>query len=278
MRTESREFRTIESAIHFIAANAERQPTLAEVARTVHLSEYHFQRLFRRWVGVSPKRFLQAVTLRRAKERLGAEAGVLQTAYDVGLSGSGRLHDLFVTLEAVTPGEHRSGGAGLDVSFGVHPTPFGDCLIGTTPRGVCAMHFLDGDADPVAILRESWPAAQLREDQRATAEVARLAFGTDRGALSLLVRGTNFQVRVWEALLRVAPGEVTTYAELAADVGRPAAARAVGSAVARNQIACLIPCHRVVRKVGGIGEYRWGAGRKRALLAWEGARPERRAG
>lgn len=278
MRTESREFRTIESAIHYIAANAERQPTLAEVARTVHLSEYHFQRLFRRWVGVSPKRFLQAVTLRRAKERLGAEAGVLQTAYDVGLSGSGRLHDLFVALEAVTPGEHRSGGIGLDVSFGVHPTPFGDCLIGTTTRGVCAMHFLDEGGDPRAILRESWPAARLREDPDATAEVARLAFGAEGGALTLLVRGTNFQVRVWEALLRVAPGEMTTYADLAADVGRPAAARAVGSAVARNEIACLIPCHRVVRKVGGIGEYRWGAGRKRAILAWEGALHARRAG
>lgn len=278
MRTESREFRTIESAIHFIAANAERQPTLAEVARTVHLSEYHFQRLFRRWVGVSPKRFLQAVTLRRAKERLGSESGVLETAYRVGLSGSGRLHDLFVTLEAVTPGEHRSGGAGVEIAFGVHPTPFGDCLIGTTPRGVCAMHFLGENPDPRAVLRESWPAAELREDPGATAEVARLAFGADGGALNLLVRGTNFQVRVWEALLRVAPGEVTTYAELAGAIGRPGAARAVGSAVARNEIACLIPCHRVVRKVGGIGEYRWGAGRKRALLAWEGARPERRAG
>jgi AraC family transcriptional regulator, regulatory protein of adaptative response / methylated-DNA-[protein]-cysteine methyltransferase len=267
----------IAQAIHFIEQNYRRQPTLDEVARSVYLSEFHFQRLFRRWVGISPKRFLQFLTIEHAKRRLDECRSVLDATYDAGLSSPGRLHDLFVTLEAVTPGEYKQKGAGLRISYGFHDTPFGTALLGATERGLCALSFVDdgGEGEAIDELRERWPLGDLDEDARRTAELAARIFGPqprDDRPIPLFVQGTNHQVRVWEALLRVPAGALVSYEQLAAAAGRPDAVRAVAGAVARNQVAYVIPCHRVIRKLGAFGGYRWGSERKRAILGWEAAR------
>jgi AraC family transcriptional regulator of adaptative response/methylated-DNA-[protein]-cysteine methyltransferase len=267
----------IAQAIRFIEENYRRQPSLEEVAKSVYLSEFHFQRLFRRWVGISPKRFLQFLTVEHAKRRLEECRSVLDATYDAGLSSPGRLHDLFVTLEAVTPGEYKARGAGLRIAYGVHDTPFGPALLATTERGLCSLSFVDdGDATAaVDELRERWPAATVGEDAGATEPLARRIFAPedgDRGPIPLFVQGTNHQVRVWEALLRVPAGAVVSYEQLAGAAGKPEAVRAVAGAVARNQVAYVIPCHRVIRKLGAFGGYRWGSERKLAMLGWEAAR------
>lgn len=271
------DYERIAQAIQFIEANHRRQPSLDEVAKSVYLSEFHFQRLFRRWVGISPKRFLQFLTIEHAKRRLDESRSVLDATYDAGLSSPGRLHDLFVTLEAVTPGEYKRRGEGLRIRYGVHDTPFGRALLAATGRGLCALAFADEGGEGAAIdeLRERWGRADLDEDPRDTAELARRIFSPaarDDRPIPLLVQGTNHQVRVWEALLRVPSGALVSYEQLAAAAGRPDAVRAVAGAVARNQIAYVIPCHRVIRKVGAFGGYRWGMERKRAMVAWEAAR------
>ena len=274
------DYHRIERAIVFLEENWRRQPSLDEVARSVHLSEFHFQRLFRRWAGISPKRFLQYLTVEHAKRRLRESAPLLETAYDTGLSSLGRLHDLFVTLEAVTPGDFRRRGAGLAIAWGLHASPFGTALVAVTARGVCALSFASEHEDAaamVAALRERWPLATIAEDERRTAPVARRIFDRAEGEgepVRLHVEGTNFQVRVWEALLRVPFGALTSYEALAAHAGHPEATRAVASAVARNPVGYLIPCHRVIRKLGVMGGYRWGPTRKKAILAWEAARME----
>jgi AraC family transcriptional regulator of adaptative response/methylated-DNA-[protein]-cysteine methyltransferase len=271
------DYERIAQAIQFIEANHRRQPSLDEVAKSVYLSEFHFQRLFRRWVGISPKRFLQFLTIEHAKRRLDECRSVLDATYDAGLSSPGRLHDLFVTLEAVTPGEYKRRGEGLRIAYGFHDTPFGTALLAATGRGLCGLTFVDDGGEGAAIdeLRERWGRADLDEDPRDTAELARRIFAPadrDDRPIPLLVQGTNHQVRVWEALLRVPPGALVSYEQLAAAAGRPDAVRAVAGAVARNQLAYVIPCHRVIRKVGAFGGYRWGIERKRAMLAWEAAR------
>jgi len=270
------DYARIERAIRYLDENATRQPSLAEVARGVHLSEFHFQRLFRRWAGVSPKRFLQYLTLEHAKRLLAENRGVLDAAFQAGLSGPSRLHDLFVTLEGVTPGDWKRRGEGLQIGCGLHETPFGTALIAATERGICAVRFAAGGlAEEMERLQEEWPGAELVADPEGTAALASQAFSPEPGAtLPLYVRGTNFQLQVWKALLNVPEGQVLSYEQLAARVERPRAVRAVASAVASNPVAYLIPCHRVIRKVGGFGEYRWGAARKRAMLAWESARRE----
>jgi len=267
----------IEKALIYLDANAHARPSLAEVAESVGLSEFHFQRLFTRWAGVSPKRFLQFQTLEHAKQLLSEPRSLLDVTYEAGLSSPGRLHDLFVTIDAVTPGEYKRGGEGLRIEFGVHETPFGDCLIATTERGVCEIAFIGTGDDPYDALRARWPNAMLVERPGATQGIAERIFGTaatDIGAepLHLVVRGTNFQLKVWEALLRIPPGGVSTYEQIAAAIGAPTASRAVGTAVGANPVAYLIPCHRVIRKTGAFGNYRWGATRKRAMLGWEAAR------
>ncbi|MBI2948959.1 MAG: methylated-DNA--[protein]-cysteine S-methyltransferase, partial [Verrucomicrobia bacterium] len=254
------------------------QPELADVARQVHLSEFHFQRLFSRWAGISPKRFLQFLTLHHAKKLLADSKPLLEASFDSGLSGPSRLHDLFVTIEGVTPGEFKGRGAGLEIRYGIHPTCFGDCLLATTPRGVCWLSFVTDGAEERALteLRDHWAGATLSADPSASERVADRIFSRrpnpTRTSLNLLVAGTNWQIKVWEALLRIPPGAVTTYRQIAARLGRDTAARAVGNAVARNPIAYLIPCHRVIRQSGVIGDYRWGTDRKRAMLGWESAR------
>jgi AraC family transcriptional regulator, regulatory protein of adaptative response / methylated-DNA-[protein]-cysteine methyltransferase len=270
--TMSQDYGRVAAAIAYIEARAPEQPGLEEVAVAVGLSPHHFHRLFRRWAGLTPKRFLQLLTLESAKQRLDASRSVLDATYGVGLSGPGRLHDLFVGLEGVTPGEYRSGGEGVEIVYGVADSPFGAALVGRTARGVCHLSFVDtGDADPALEgLRSEWPAARFRRGDEVAEAVVSSMFAGDRPPLD--VRGTNFQARVWEALLRIPEGEVTCYEDVAAALGRPGATRAVAGAVARNRVAWLIPCHRVIRKMGATGGYRWGSDRKRAMLAWEAAR------
>ena len=246
------------------------------MARAADLSPHHFQRLFRRWAGISPKRFGQFLTLEYAKAQLESSASILDAAYDAGFSGPARLHDLFVTYEAMSPGAFKRRGDGVDIAWGVHPSPFGPCFVGMTERGICALGFGEGDAAAVrAEFARRWPAARFHEDRGGTAPVAGRIFGThpaDGTPLRLAVAGTNFQLKVWEALLRIAPGRITSYQALAQALGRASAARAVGGAVAANPISYLIPCHRVIRRSGRFSHYEWGAARKRAMLAWEAAR------
>ena len=268
------DYQLVEQAIRFLDNSVQRQPGLGEIAASVGLSEFHFQRLFQRWAGVSPKRFLQFQTAQEAKRVLRESGDMLDASFHSGLSGPGRLHDLIVNMEAVTPGEYKRRGAGLRISWGVHASPFGACLLGLTPRGVCALEFLQPESEDQALarLRALWENAELVHAPRITAAVAARIFDGDKqwqAPLALLVKGTNFQIKVWEALLRVPAGAITTYARLAARVGQPNAARAVGSAVAANPVAYLIPCHRVIRSTGAFGEYRWGVLRKRVLLSAE---------
>jgi AraC family transcriptional regulator of adaptative response/methylated-DNA-[protein]-cysteine methyltransferase len=265
----------IRHAIEFLDQHAQRQPSLDEVAREVGLSPYHFQRLFKRWAGVSPKRFLQFLTVARAKEALREGKSALEASYDSGLSGPGRLHDLFIAAEAVTPGEYKDEGAGVDIRYGFHPTPFGDCLLALTDRGICGLAFAADDAERQIVLdelRQRWGAAAINRDQAATAETAGQLFERPRGApITLALKGTNFQIKVWEALLRIPPGTVVSYGDIARAIGHPDSYRAVGTAVGRNPIAYIIPCHRVIQSSGAFGNYRWGAARKRAMLGWEAA-------
>ncbi|MCC3160346.1 methylated-DNA--[protein]-cysteine S-methyltransferase [Hymenobacter sp. 15J16-1T3B] len=276
------DYQRIAQAIRFLEANFRRQPSLEEVAAAVSLSPFHFQRLFSEWAGISPKRFVQFLTADFLKARLAAAGNLAEAAEDAGLSAPSRLHDLFVTLEAATPHEYRSGGAGLCIGYGVHPTPFGPALLAATERGICGLHLLDAQhPDPAAALQElrrSWPHAEWVPDAARTAPLLARAFAPRAGQpLHLLVRGTNFQVKVWEALLRVPVGQVVSYQHVARAIGQPKALQAVGSAVGANPVAVLIPCHRVIRKEGLLGEYRWGSVTKKALIGWEMARLEPQA-
>ena len=275
-RGSSRDYERIGRAIAYLRRHAAEQPDLAAAARHVNLSEHHFQRLFTRWAGVSPKRFVQYLTVEHAKSRLVSAGSVLDLAGTVGLSGPGRLHDLFVTLEAMSPGEYRAGGSGLAIRYGVHESPFGPALLAMTERGVCGLRFVEGDREGAAWLRRNWPEAGLRHDGVGTAPVVEQIFqpltvGTTR-PLALLVKGSNFQVKVWRALLELPLGSLTSYGQIAARIGAPGSARAVGGAVGANPIAWLIPCHRVIRETGLLGGYRWGPDRKAAMLGWEAAR------
>lgn len=285
---DTKDYVRIEAALGYLAEHGNAQPTLADVATHVGLSEHHLQRIFTRWAGISPKRFLQFQTVENAKTLLRDSRSVLDTTYSTGLSSGGRLHDLFITLEAMTPGEFKSGASGLTIATGFHDSPFGECVIATTDRGICGLSFVvDGDRSAaVSELANRWPEASFVQDERATQNVAERVFAAWDGApwssaagksngsvtpapLSVLVRGTNFQVRVWEALLRIPPGSVASYEDIAGAIGSTGAIRAVGTAIGRNPVAYLIPCHRVIRKTGAFGSYHWGAKRKIAMLMRE---------
>ncbi len=273
----SEDYTRIEQAIRYIETNAQRQPGLNELAAQVGLSEYHFQRLFTRWAGISPKRFLQFLTREHAKALLAHSGDLLEASYAAGLSGPGRLHDLFVQTEAVTPGEFKSKGAGVEIVYGFHPTPFGECLLALTARGICFLAFVEKErACILQQLKLTWPNAAVSESPSRTAPVVERIFSTNAGAVPIPVhlRGTNFQIKIWEALLRLPPGQLTTYQGLAEQVHAPRAARAVGNAVAHNPLAYLIPCHRVLQKTGHFGNYRYGSSRKKAILGWEMAQAE----
>jgi AraC family transcriptional regulator of adaptative response/methylated-DNA-[protein]-cysteine methyltransferase len=267
----------IAEAISFIADRVNSQPTLEEVAAHLHLSPFHFQRLFSRWAGVTPKRFLQVLTVERAKRLLDESKPLLEVSDALGLSSGSRLYDHFVHLEAVTPGEYKQRGSGLRIGYAVHDTPFGKAFIAATPRGICRFAFL-GQAGPdeqIADVLREWPSAVVCEERERTLAVVRAMFdlpaSPDR-PLSLHVSGTNFQIHVWKALLRIPPAAVASYSQIASAVGRPGSARAVGQAVGANPVAFLIPCHRVIQRSGGLGGYHWGEARKQAIHAWEAAR------
>lgn len=267
----------IAAAIRYAEAHQAEQPSLDRLAQAAGLSPFHFHRLFRAWAGVTPKDFLQCLTLSHARALLKRGRPVLDSALGAGLSGAGRLHDLTVSLEAASPGELRSGGAGWTLRAGVASSPFGDCLLAESPRGLCHLTFIDsrGAASAWRELQMDWPNARLQRDDAWARRQAVHIFRwprAERTPLRAFVRGTPFQVRVWKALFKVGPGQLTSYGRLAAAIGQPRAARAVGSAVGRNPLCVLIPCHRVIRDTGVIGDYRWGAVRKRALLAAEQAR------
>lgn len=271
------DYELIAKAIVFITSRVSSQPSLQDIAAHVHLSPYHFQRLFCRWAGVTPKRFLQVLTVERAKQLLREPLPLLAVSDALGLSSGSRLYDHFVHLEAATPGEYRTGGAGMTIEYAVHDTPFGKAFIAVTPRGVCAFAFLE-TAEPgesLARLRQQWPQAEVRAHRDRTRPVVAALFSGEKARdrpLSLYVSGTNFQVSVWKALLQIPLGRVASYAQVATAVGRPSAARAVGRAAGANPVAFLIPCHRVIQTSGDLGGYRWGETRKHAIHAWESAR------
>jgi len=269
-----RDYQRMADTLAWISAHFEEQPMLADIASRAGTSPYHFQRLFSRWVGLSPKKYVQYLTLERAKASLDASESVLAASFAAGLSSPGRLHDLFVNIEAVTPGEYKRGGAGLVIFHGIHESPFGPCLLMHTERGICALAFVDEGDDGRALTAMSarWPNARLVADPGPGAELAARVFaahGRGGNTVTLLLHGTPFQIQVWEALLRIPPGAVTSYQALATYIGRPNASRAVGTANGANPISYLIPCHRVIRKSGALGGYRWGLGRKLAMLSQE---------
>lgn len=282
------DYSKVEQAIRFIQGRAHAQPGLAEVAEEVGLSEFHFQRLFQRWAGVSPKRFLQFLTLEEAKRMLAESRSLLETSHAVGLSGPGRLHDLFLALERMTPGEYKAQAEGLTVHWGVEDTPFGPALFaalaeGERERGLCGLAFLQDGSPEAAFeeLRARWPGAKLEASPARIRAYADALDARMRGRagepLSLVLKGTDFQLRTWEALLRIPGGQALAYQDLARMSGSPGASRAVGTALAQNPIAWLIPCHRVLQSTGAIGQYHWGAPRKQAMLGFERAQREGRS-
>jgi AraC family transcriptional regulator of adaptative response/methylated-DNA-[protein]-cysteine methyltransferase len=271
------DYARIERAIRFLDEHRAEQPSLGLVARHAGLSESHFQRLFTRWAGISPKRFVQHQTAEVLKSLLRQDRSVLDAAYEAGLSGPSRAHDLILNADAVTPGDVARAGEGLTVAYGFHPSPFGECLVATTKHGICHIAFTDpiSRRDAIDRLRHDWPRATIVADQRGTATAAARAFPSPGESptpgLSIHVKGTNFQLKVWRALLALPDGSVTTYGALASAIGEPDASRAVGNAVGKNPISWLIPCHRVLRSTGALGGYAWGPDRKRVMLVLERA-------
>ena len=271
----SKDYRRVEQAIEYLEVHFHRQPSLGEIAAAVDVSEYHFQRLFSRWVGISPKRFLQFLTKEYAKKLISASESILDVAYDSGLSSPSRLHDLFVTCEAVTPGQYKAKGSGVRLIYGFHPSPFGECLLAATERGICALRFMQANQTDrlVSWLQRQWPKAALRHEPDETLLLHRRVFDfapeRQPAPVHLYVQGTNFQIKVWEALLKIPLGRAVSYEDVARHIGMPRASRAVGNAVGRNPIPFLIPCHRVIRKMGDFGYYGEGPARKKAMLGWE---------
>lgn len=273
----SEDYDRIGKAIEFVEANFKSQPSLEEIAQSAHLSKYHFQRMFKRWVGISPTQFMQFLTLDYTKKRLAESRNVLDTSYDAGLSGPGRLHDLFVNFEAMTPGEYKRLGSDLKIEYGFHPSPFGQCLLAVTGRGICFLGFVydGGRSAALSELRRNWPLAKLSENKTQTGSLVQKVFdirvGKDNSPFHLHLKGTNFQIQVWRALLTIPSGSMVSYGDIAAYLGKPTAFRAVANSVAINPISFLIPCHRVITSSGLIHKYRWGATRKKAILGWEAA-------
>ena len=272
------DYRRVEAAIRYLEENLREQPELDELAAAAGLSPYHFHRLFARWVGTTPKRFLQYLTAEYAKKRLIETSSVLEAAWDTGLSGGGRLHDLMINVEAVTPGELKRLGDELVIRYGFHPSPFGDCLLAVTDRGICGLEFLAGRTaeETKNELAARWPSAELEHRPKETVALLGSLFpepgAGPTGPYTLLIKGTNFQLQVWRALLEVPPGALVSYGSIARHLGKPGASRAVGQAVGSNPISYLIPCHRVIASTTGLGGYRWGLPRKQALLGWEALR------
>jgi AraC family transcriptional regulator of adaptative response/methylated-DNA-[protein]-cysteine methyltransferase len=274
----SADYQKVEQAIQFIGENFKSQPSLDQIAASVHLSRFHFDRLFKRWAGISPMRFVKYLTLDYTKQCLSESRSLLDSSLDAGMSGPGRLHDLFVSFEAMTPGEFKRQGSGLEITYGIGPSPFGRCLLATTLRGICYLGFLKagGSSDTLDQMFNTWSEAKFTENPERITPILKGIFRIDSGPHSrpfnLQIKGTNFQINVWRALLQIPPGCVVNYQDIAAYIGHPKAFRATGNAIAINPVAYLIPCHRVIAKSGKFHRYRWGSARKKAIVGWEAAR------
>ena len=268
------DYERIKKAIEFIHSNFQQQPDLDAVAKEVFLSPYHFQRLFKDWAGVSPKKFLQYISLQHAKKLLQHHT-VMDTAYETGLSGSGRLHDLFISIEGMTPGEYKNGGEQLHINYSFAESPFGNIIVASTPKGICHLAFAENEKEALIQLQLQFPNAGFRQVVDTIQQNALFIFTQDWKNLSkikLHLKGTPFQIKVWEALLKIPMGDVSTYSSIANQLKNPNASRAVGSAVGDNPVAFLIPCHRVIRSTGDFGQYHWGSIRKTAMIGWEAAK------
>ncbi|HVW95327.1 MAG TPA: methylated-DNA--[protein]-cysteine S-methyltransferase [Mucilaginibacter sp.] len=268
-------YKRIEDAIGYIRSNFKRQPELDEIAEKVHLSPYHFQRIFTDWAGVSPKKFLQYISLGHAKKMLENQATLFDTAFETGLSGTSRLHDLFISIEGMTPGEYKNGGENLSINYSYAESPFGNLLVASTTKGICFIAFADSEAEGFTALQKSFPNASFNPMVDMTQQNALYIFKHDWRKLDeikLHLKGTDFQLKVWETLLKIPAGKLATYGNIAGHIGQPTASRAVGSAVGDNPVAFLIPCHRVIQSSGEFGQYHWGSNRKTAMIGWEAAR------
>lgn len=268
-------YNRIAAAIEYIKLNFKSQPTLEEMARHVHLSPFHFQRLFSEWAGTSPKKFLQYITLEYAKQLLQqSQATLFDTAYETGLSGTGRLHDLFINIEGMTPAEYKNGGSELSINYSFAQSPFGNIIVASTAKGICHLAFAEDTEMALTTLTNHLPKAQYREAADTIQQHALRFFSRGGGPLNeikLHLKGTDFQLKVWQALLKIPMGRLTTYGNIAHGIDKPAASRAVGTAIGSNPVAFLIPCHRVIQSTGVLGGYMWGNTRKTAIIGWEAA-------
>lgn len=277
MTQEQTNYARIANAIEYLQTHFREQPELHDVAEKVHLSPFHFQKLFTEWAGVSPKKFLQYISLQHAKEMLKKQASLFDTAEEVGLSGTGRLHDLFINIEGMTPGEYKNGGLALNINYSFAETMFGDVIIASTPKGICYLAFSDDEQEALDKLFAAFPNASFMQKTDLLQQQALQIFKKDRSELNqvkLHIKGTPFQIKVWESLLKIPMGKFTTYGNLAQHLHNPNASRAVGSAVGDNPVAFIIPCHRVIQSTGIFGQYHWGSLRKTAMLGWEAAQSE----
>ena len=256
--------------MEFIVANFRNQPRIEEIADHVHLSEYHFERLFKDWAGVSPKKFLQYITLNELKKKIDQVRNISELSEIAGLSSQSRVYDLFVTIESVTPNEYKTKGGGINIGYGIHQSPFGSCFIANTSRGICALEFIDSSPEKVVSrFKHKWPNAVIVENNDVTSSLIDSIFYNKQQHFKALLSGTRFQIKVWEALLNIPFGQLETYSSIAGRIGNVKASRAVGSAIGRNNIAFLIPCHRVIQSLGGLGGYKWGEARKLSMIGYE---------
>ncbi len=269
-------YNRIADAIEYIRTHFKDQPDLDEIARQVHLSPFHFQRLFQDWAGVSPKKFLQYLSIEHAKTMLHDKGATLSdTAFETGLSGTSRLHDLFINIEGMTPGEYKNGGEALSINYSFAESPFGEIIVASTPKGICHLAFAEDQEESLKGLQTRFPQATYRQNVDRTQQNALYIFTQDWSRLSeikLHLKGTPFQLKVWEALINIPMGHLSSYSLISGAIGQPGASRAVGSAVGHNPVAFLIPCHRVIRSTGETGEYHWGSTRKTAMIGWEAAK------
>jgi AraC family transcriptional regulator of adaptative response/methylated-DNA-[protein]-cysteine methyltransferase len=278
MNQRNYDYERIARAIEYITNNIKEQPSLDQVAEIVHLSPFHFQRIFSEWAGVSPKKFLQFLTVEYAKKILSETISktLSETAIQVGLSGTSRLHDLFINIEGMTPGEYKNGGANLSIQYSLRESQFGKYLIASTGKGISNLYFYDSDESNVlSELKTTWINAKIQEGSDAHQEKIVRFFNhdfSDAEKIKLHLKGTDFQIKVWEALLKIPQGSLSTYGQIATNIQQPNASRAVGTAIGSNQVGFIIPCHRVIKSVGGIGEFRWGSIRKRAMIGWEASK------
>ena len=272
-------FDRIEEAIGYLRENYRTQPDLDEVAEKIHLSPFHFQKLFSEWAGVSPKKFLQYITLDHAKKMLSEQATLMDAAFDTGLSGTSRLHDLFIKIEGMTPGEYKNGGIDLSINYSFAETPFGNILVASTAKGICHISFANGEQEGLKYLRKQFPNAKYSQITDLIQQNILYIFTHDWTKLNeikLHIKGTEFQLKVWESLLKIPEGKLTTYGSIAKQINNPSAFRAVGTAIGDNPVAYLIPCHRVIQSSGEFGQYHWGVNRKTAIIGWEAVKAEKR--